>query len=207
MRPAETTHQQVIEAGLSLEKACMRVTGFSLRKQLGGGSPPRLIEVWNAHKANMPTTTTDLSNPSPELENLLQRIQSQITAIATETFTTAKTTADKKAAEVTRQADARRQEADQELAEAMAEFERLQVLLDQSRDEIEQLKVAKTKLETRLEFAEQQTTQAQQEAREATARAEQLQGQVTLLSKAPKAPGTKAPAARKDGAVQGNPTK
>ena len=43
MRPAEFEDEQIIEAAKRLLGAGRRVTGFALRKEIGGGNPSRLV--------------------------------------------------------------------------------------------------------------------------------------------------------------------
>ena len=47
MRPTEVTDEEVILAGKGLIAANRNITGFSLRKAVGGGSASRLRQVWD----------------------------------------------------------------------------------------------------------------------------------------------------------------
>ncbi|MBA1280325.1 DNA-binding protein [Stutzerimonas stutzeri] len=50
MRPTEVTDEQIIQAGIEIEAAQERVTGFRLRRLIGAGTPQRLNKVWETHK-------------------------------------------------------------------------------------------------------------------------------------------------------------
>ena len=52
MRPVEFTDEQVIEAGRTLQAQGRNITGFALRKLVGGGDPTRLKQRWDAHQAS-----------------------------------------------------------------------------------------------------------------------------------------------------------
>jgi chemotaxis protein histidine kinase CheA len=50
-RPAAYAAADVIAAGMELQAAGRPITGFALRKKLGGGDPKRLISLWDARQA------------------------------------------------------------------------------------------------------------------------------------------------------------
>ena len=47
MRPTEFTDEEIINAGLALQKANRNITGFALRQEVGGGTASRLKQVWD----------------------------------------------------------------------------------------------------------------------------------------------------------------
>ncbi|ABM21334.1 DNA-binding protein [Marinobacter nauticus] len=49
MRHPEISNEAIIAAGKKLQEAGRRITGFGLRKMTGGGSPDRLLRVWEEH--------------------------------------------------------------------------------------------------------------------------------------------------------------
>jgi hypothetical protein len=49
MRPAEFAESEILEAGKKVEAAGKRVTGYAIRRELGGGDQKRLFSVWNSH--------------------------------------------------------------------------------------------------------------------------------------------------------------
>ena len=49
MRPAEIPTEAIIEAGMELRAMGRNITGFGLRKQVGGGNPDRLKQVWDEY--------------------------------------------------------------------------------------------------------------------------------------------------------------
>ena len=49
MRHPEISNEAIIDAGKKLQEAGRRITGFGLRKMTGGGSPDRLLRVWEEH--------------------------------------------------------------------------------------------------------------------------------------------------------------
>lgn len=53
-RKAEVSDEQVIEAGKQLQAEGNRITGFSLRKRIGAGTPARLYDVWKAKGQSAP---------------------------------------------------------------------------------------------------------------------------------------------------------
>lgn len=62
MRKKDYSDEQIIDAGRRLEKTGYTVNGWSLRKELGGGRPYRLADVWDAATQStdiVETTTVD----------------------------------------------------------------------------------------------------------------------------------------------------
>jgi len=66
MRPAEFTEQQVITAGAALQAAGRNVTGFALRKQVGGGNPMRLRQIWDEHVGAKKSPSAKPDQPLPD---------------------------------------------------------------------------------------------------------------------------------------------
>ena len=59
MRPAEFTEEAIIEAGKVLQANGRNITGFALRKEVGGGSPARLKQVWDEYINSQTVTTAE----------------------------------------------------------------------------------------------------------------------------------------------------
>jgi hypothetical protein len=49
MRPAEFAEPEILEAGKKVEAAGKRVTGYAIRRELGGFDQKCLFSVWNSH--------------------------------------------------------------------------------------------------------------------------------------------------------------
>jgi colicin import membrane protein len=125
MRPVEVTDEEIIEAGQALLAADQRITGFALRKQLGGrGTPTRLRAVWEAHEAQ----ATPAAPPAPELPaevaSTLQAVTSDLAArllrLASDLNQAAVRDADQRVAKAEQKADAKEQAAQREVDDATA---------------------------------------------------------------------------------------
>ncbi len=124
MRPAETTDQEILDAGHALEAAHIQVSGFQLRKVLGGGSPIRLKQVWDQHQASQSPARvgepqTELPRAMAErLEAFLKTFVGQVRDIALDLNSLAVANAEHRTLEVTRHAAEQREAAEREIADA-----------------------------------------------------------------------------------------
>lgn len=81
-RPATFSNEQVLEAGRVLVSRGASVTGFSLRKLVGGGNPSRLISIWEQSResetlqagSDVPAAVADL------VENMAEKIRDVVSA-------------------------------------------------------------------------------------------------------------------------------
>lgn len=94
MRPPEKTDDEIIKAGRELVASGERVTGFRLRRKLGGGDTKRMFGIWKAATANdaaeaqpanveLPIEIEDaLTTLSAQVEDQLRLLAGNINAIA-----------------------------------------------------------------------------------------------------------------------------
>ena len=72
----KATDEQIIEAAKRLLSAGRRVTGFALRKEIGGGNPTRLVRVWEDYRQSQEVVESEPVQDLPvEVEHIafLQR--------------------------------------------------------------------------------------------------------------------------------------
>lgn len=124
MRPPETTDQEILDAGHALEAAHIQVSGFRLRKSLGGGSPLRLKQVWDQHQATQSPARvgepqTELPRAMAErLEAFLKTFVGQVRDIALDLNSLAVADAEHRTLEISRHAAEQREAAEREIADA-----------------------------------------------------------------------------------------
>lgn len=94
-RLAEYSEAQIIEAGKYVESVGQRVTAFSIREKLGGGSPERIKIIWEKHlntvKAQNPEESEEekIELPAEIQESLnknLATASKQLESLAKESF-------------------------------------------------------------------------------------------------------------------------
>jgi len=76
MRTPEVPDQDIIAAGEQIRKEQRRVTGFALRKELGGGNAKRLIAVWEDHLKSLGDEEFGGGALPSELEETLKELLS-----------------------------------------------------------------------------------------------------------------------------------
>jgi len=181
VRPTEVTDAEVVQAGEALIAANRNVTGFALRKALGGGSAPRLRQVWDDHLNSQSLSKVE---PVAELPNevaselreltdgLVQRLQNMAVGLNDK----AVKASEKRVSELVKSVGAQRAQAERELADAStavdelesqlgaAAQEKAQLLakLDASNTTIQQQAVELAQLTERLAAAERATNTAQE---------------------------------------------
>jgi hypothetical protein len=64
MRPVEYKTEDIIKTGLELQVLGLKVSGFSIRKRIGGGNTKRLEQVWDEYQASQ---TGEKAEPTTEL--------------------------------------------------------------------------------------------------------------------------------------------
>ena len=210
MRPPEVTDEEIIRAGQGLEAAHVQVSGFQLRKVLGGGSPIRLKKVWDAYQAAQSPTRresphTELPRAMAErLEAFIKAFVGQVRDIASDLNAVAVADAEHRLLEVTRHAEEQRLAAEQEITDAAAtveeletERERLQNDLTEAQQalqrqtlEVERLRERERATETVLQAAKEmeQTlraalAQAQQERDAARSAMDKQTGQIETMER------------------------
>ena len=76
MRPTEISDEDIIKAGKGLLAAGRNVTGFALRQRVGGGSAPRLKQVWDEHISSQSVVSIEQEAELPvELEEQLKEVK------------------------------------------------------------------------------------------------------------------------------------
>lgn len=104
--PATVTDEQIREAGRDIAAAGRRVSGYSLRAQLGGrGEPRRLMAVWEQTRQQQDTTPADqaaaIAAPPlpPDLATQAATLRDRLTAEFDAAIATAWLAAERRAAE------------------------------------------------------------------------------------------------------------
>lgn len=131
MRPAEFETEQIIQAGLRVEADGKRVTGYALRRLLGGGDQKRLLSVWKSHQSqenkDENQTTADLPIELEEtLEQIGKVLSAQIRSMSVKLNEVAVKSATRQVADVTREYKELKDQTDAELKDAAAIIEELE---------------------------------------------------------------------------------
>lgn len=144
MRPAEVQDEQIIVAGKALLEGGRNITGFALRKLVGGGNPSRLKQVWDEYIARQAgekaAPMADLPvEVAQEVEAVAQELGGRIHGLAMVLNDLAIKAAERRAAEVVRAAGDLREQAERELADATTEVEGLEARIEATEQEREGL--------------------------------------------------------------------
>ena len=136
-RPTEFTDQSIIQAGLDLQKANRAITGFALRKIVGGGSASRLKQVWDEHLNSQAAAVVEPVAELPvEVAEVMVTVSKSLTdriaALAVELNDKAVKAAERKVHEVVRGAGEQRAQAERELADATETVNDLEAKLDEA---------------------------------------------------------------------------
>ncbi|MCQ2032243.1 DNA-binding protein [Stutzerimonas zhaodongensis] len=169
-RKAEVSDEQVIEAGKQLLSEGQRITGFSLRKRIGAGTPARLFDVWKAKgQSSPPTVVTEeeadlpieladhVKEAASILGDRLMTMARDMNQIATRTHERRVRDWIQKAEEKTRQAEAEVadagqlfEEAEQRANDAEDRIKELEAELKQSQKDAQQQRLELTETKTQL---------------------------------------------------------
>ena len=172
MRPAEFTEDSIIEAGQQLQAEGRNVTGFALRKVVGGGNPTRLKIVWDQYVAGASPAevepVAELPNEVAEaLKSVISGLSDQINRLAVDLNDKAVKASERRVAEVIKAAGQEREASEREMADATATVNDLEEKLDEAQDEIAELT---GRLEdTRAALAETRTSLARAEEKQSNA--------------------------------------
>lgn len=144
MRPADFTSEQIIEAGLKIQAGGKTVTGFALRKLVGGGDQARLKKVWDEHLASQaavePEPVTELPiEVAQQLETACASLVQQLSTIVVDINSKAVRASERRVAEVVRSAGDQKEQAERELADASAMVDELEAKLDQVEGDLQAL--------------------------------------------------------------------
>jgi len=209
MRPTEFSNEDIIKAGKELVAAGRNVTGFALRQRVGGGSAPRLKQVWDEHISSQSSEPpTEQAELPVELDDQLKAVSAELVdrlqKLASDMHTKAVRASERRVAEIVRTAGEQRAQAERELADASMTVDELEAKLDAATNEIQELreKVAEAtrtsqaqavelaQLKERMATAENahrlsdERCQAEHaRANEAHDKASRLQGQIEALEK------------------------
>lgn len=131
MRPVEFTDEQVIEAGRTLQAQGRNITGFALRKLVGGGDPTRLKQRWDAHQASTaagePETVVELPiEVANVVDGLAVELASRLKSLAVEVNDKAVKAAERRVSEVVKAAGEQASQAERELSDAATAVDELE---------------------------------------------------------------------------------
>ncbi|CRN65372.1 chromosome segregation protein SMC [Pseudomonas aeruginosa] len=156
MRPTEFTDEQIIKAGLEIESQGRRVSGFAIRKLLGGGTQSRFKAVWEAYKAKGAVETPVDNRDLPvEIEDLLGQLGGtlieHLQSLALNINNQAHRISERRVAEVLQRSAAERTQHAEEIQEASD-------ALDDLDKEVESLKAQLKDWQQRAEVAQEAST-------------------------------------------------
>jgi hypothetical protein len=107
MRPPDSHEKDIVEAGKRIKEQQKRVTGYALRRELGGGDQKRLFSIWQNHSNQGVVEHTPALELPVELEESLNELGSalvdQLRSLAIKLHGTSVKSADRQVAEITRQ--------------------------------------------------------------------------------------------------------
>lgn len=135
MRPAEVIDADIISAGVDLLAAGRNITGFALRKSLGGGSAPRLRQVWDDHinSQSQPSVEPLAELPievADELKQLSQGLVQRMQSMALVLNDKAVKAAERRVSELVKSVGVQREQAESELADASVAVDELEAQLE-----------------------------------------------------------------------------
>lgn len=169
MRPVEFSEDKILEAGKKIDASGKRVTGYALRRALGGGDQKRLFSVWNNQNGQGDVEPANSCELPVEMEDSLQQLVDefggQIRAMADRLNTHAVKAAERQVAEVTRE---------------------YQELKEQSEAEQQDASLIITELEEQLGTQTERYEAMREHAEKEHSRAIKLEAQVSEMANAEK---------------------
>lgn len=137
MRPVEVADEAVIAAGQALEAENRQVTGYALRKRLGGGSGARLSAVWAAHLEHRRVSQEDAMPELPvevaeQLSALTKEITERLAVLARGMNDKAVKGAERRVTDLVRAVEEQRKQADREVVDADQAVTELEAALEQA---------------------------------------------------------------------------
>lgn len=135
MRPPEVEDMTIIDAGNSLIQDGRRVTGFALRKAVGGGNPSRLVRVWEDHQRSQEVIESEPFHELPiEVEEALNTMTGsfldEIRSLAQNLNAKAVKTAERRVTDAINSARQQQENAEAELVDAASTVEDLEDQLE-----------------------------------------------------------------------------
>lgn len=164
MRPTEFSNEEIIKAGKELQAAGRNVTGFALRQRVGGGSAPRLKQVWDEHISSQSVVTAEQMAELPveveeQLKTVSEALIERLRLLAADLNNRAVKASERRVSEVVRSAGEQRAQAERELADASMTVDDLETKLDAATDEA---KALSEKLDEVTQTAQQQAVELAQ---------------------------------------------
>lgn len=146
MRPVEVVEQDIIQAGNDLLAANRNITGFALRKALGGGSAPRLRQVWDDHINSQALSKVEPVAELPvevagELKELSDGLVQRLQHMAVGLNDKAVKAAERRVSDLVKSVGEQREQAERELADAGQAVDELEAQLDAAAQDKELLRV------------------------------------------------------------------
>ncbi len=143
-RPVDVTDDRIIDAGLALVKANRNVTGFALRKIVGGGDPKRLKDVWDKHNVSQSVMNSEPVVELPievaqSLEAMTKALVEKINSLAVDLNDKAVKAQERRVADVLRAAGEQQAQAERELADASQAVDELEAMLVDERTRVGEL--------------------------------------------------------------------
>lgn len=194
MRPVDFTAEQIIEAGLELQSAGRSITGFALRKLVGGGNPTRLKQVWEEYQSSQSVVELEPVAELPvevaqQLAQVTEQLVARLGAMAVDINDRAVKASERRVAEVVRAAGEQREQAERELADASQTVDDLEQQLDSAQEkcvallsDLNHVKAAKQEQAVELAQVRERLASIEKAAKEAAgnaaAQVKLLQGQL-----------------------------
>ena len=146
MRPVEVTDEEVVQAGNDLLAAGRNCTGFALRKALGGGSAPRLRQVWDDHVNSQALAKVEPVAELPvevagELRELSDGLVLRLQNMAVGLNDKAVKAAERRVSDLVKSVSVQREQSERELADASTAVDELEVQLEAAAQDKELLRV------------------------------------------------------------------
>ena len=145
MRPAEFHEEDIIKAGQELQSEGRNVTGFALRQKVGGGSAPRLKQIWSEYLSGQTVTTVEPLADLPvevaeQFEMVSKALVERLQSLVVELNDKAVKAAERRVTEIVRTAGDQRAAAERELADASSTVDDLESKLDELKAERDALR-------------------------------------------------------------------
>ncbi|EBT2497939.1 TPA: DNA-binding protein [Salmonella enterica subsp. enterica serovar Eastbourne] len=136
MRPATFEPEEIIAAGKALQaEGIVNITGFALRKRVGGGDPSRLRQIWDGYLAGQTSVEAGpLADLPPELADAVKTVTATLTGhvvqLLRELNDRAVRAAEYRVNDITRTAEEQKAQAERELTDAAQAVDELEQKLD-----------------------------------------------------------------------------
>ena len=178
MRPAEFEDEQIIEAAKRLLSEGRRVTGFALRKEVGGGNPSRLVRVWEDYRQTQEVVESEPVQDLPvEVEEALNEMTGafleQVRSLALNLNNRAVKTAERRVADVMKSAKEQQESAEAELIDAATTVDDLEDQLTDRETRLNETSAELQAANTNVEKLRQQVVRLEKDLAVTTEKLEQ----------------------------------